>query len=307
MTGLANPNARIRNRVAYDAAMNSPSGPPHDAGAERIDAALCSARALIGRSEAELLLAHALERPRSWLFAHDDHVMDAEVAQRYRRLVERRVAGEPVAYLLGQRGFWRFDLAVTPATLIPRPETERLVELALSLLPEDRDLTIADLGTGSGAIALALAFERPRARVIAVDFSADALEVARANAASLQLGNVEFRHGDWFAPLAGERFDLIASNPPYIEDDDVHLQQGDLRHEPRSALASGADGLDAIRIIAREAPAHLQPDGWLLIEHGWEQGAAVRALLTQAGLVDAVTERDLEDRDRVSLARKSGA
>jgi len=307
VTGLANPNARIRNRLAYDAAMNSPSDPRHDAGAERIDAALCSARALIGRGEAELLLAHALQRPRSWLFAHDDHLMDAEVAQRYRRLVERRVAGEPVAYLLGQRGFWRFDLAVTPATLIPRPETERLVELALSLLPEDRDLTVADLGTGSGAIALALAFERPRARVIAVDFSADALEVARANAASLQLGNVEFRHGDWFAPLAGECFDLIASNPPYIEDDDVHLQQGDLRHEPRSALASGADGLDAIRIIAREAPAHLQPDGWLLIEHGWEQGAAVRALLSQAGLVDAVTERDLEDRDRVSLARKPGA
>lgn len=307
MTGLANPNARIRNRLAYDAAMNSPSDPHHDPGAERIDAALCSARALIGRGEAELLLAHALERPRSWLFAHDDHVMDAEVAQHYRRLVERRVAGEPVAYLLGQRGFWRFDLAVTPATLIPRPETERLVELALGLLAEDRDLTIADLGTGSGAIALALAFERPRARVIAVDFSADALEVARANAASLQLGNVEFRHGDWFAPLAGERFDLIASNPPYIEDDDVHLQQGDLRHEPRSALASGADGLDAIRVIARDAPAHLQPGGWLLIEHGWEQGTAVRALLTQAGLVDAVTERDLEDRDRVSLARKPGA
>jgi release factor glutamine methyltransferase len=307
VTVFANPNARTRNRLAYDAAMNSPSDPHHDTGAERIDAALCWARALIGRGEAELLLAHALERPRSWLFAHDDHVMDATVAQRYRRLVERRVAGEPVAYLLGQRGFWRFDLAVTPATLIPRPETERLVELALSLLPEDRDLTIADLGTGSGAIALALAFERPRARVIAVDFSADALEVARANAASLQLGNVEFRHGDWFAPLAGERFDLIASNPPYIEDDDVHLQQGDLRHEPRSALASGADGLDAIRVIARDAPAHLQPGGWLLIEHGWEQGAAVRALLTQAGLVDAVTERDLEERDRVSLARKPGA
>ncbi|MGO1002142.1 peptide chain release factor N(5)-glutamine methyltransferase [Lysobacter sp. CA196] len=287
--------------------MNSPSDPHHDIGAERIDAALCSARALIGRGEAELLLAHALERPRSWLFAHDDHVMDAEVAQRYRRLVARRVAGEPVAYLLGQRGFWRFDLAVTPATLIPRPETERLVELALARLPEDCDLAVADLGTGSGAIALALAFERPRARVVAVDFSMDALEVARANAASLQLGNVEFRHGDWFAPLAGERFDLIASNPPYIEDDDIHLQQGDLRHEPRSALASGADGLDAIRVIACDAPMHLQPGGWLLIEHGWEQGAAVRALLSAAGLVDAVTERDLEDRDRVSLARKPGA
>lgn len=287
--------------------MNSPSDPHRDNGAERVDAALCSARALIGRGEAEMLLAHALGRPRSWLFAHDDHVMDAATAQGYRRLVERRVAGEPVAYLLGQRGFWRFDLAVTPATLIPRPETERLVELALARLPEDRDLAVADLGTGSGAIALALAFERPRARVIAVDFSRDALEVARANAASLQLANVECRHGDWFAPLAGERFDLIASNPPYIEDGDIHLKQGDLRHEPLTALASGADGLDAIRIIASEAPAHLQPGGWLLIEHGWEQGAAVRALLTAAGLVDAVTERDLEDRDRVSLARKPGA
>jgi release factor glutamine methyltransferase len=286
--------------------MNSPTDPHRDSGAERVDAALCSARALIGRGEAEMLLAHALGRPRSWLFAHDDHLMDAPTAQGYRRLVERRVAGEPVAYLLGQRGFWRFDLAVTPATLIPRPETERLVELALARLPEDRDLAVADLGTGSGAIALALAFERPRARVIAVDFSMDALEVARGNVASLQMNNVECRHGDWYAAVAGERFDLIASNPPYIEDDDVHLQQGDLRHEPRSALASGADGLDAIRVIAAGAPAHLRPGGWLLIEHGWEQGAAVRALLSAAGLVDAATERDLEDRDRVSLARQPG-
>src|SRR5690606_29533287 len=224
-------------------------------------------------------------------------------AARFEALVARRAAGEPVAYLVGTRGFWRLELAVTPDTLVPRPETELLVELALARIDPRAAARVADLGTGSGAIALAIAGERPRARVVATDASAAALEVARANAAALGLGNVEFRHGDWWAPLAGERFALVASNPPYIADGDAHLAQGDLRFEPRAALASGADGLDAIRAIVAGAPAHLRDGGWLLVEHGWEQGAAVRALFEAAGFDEVATERDLEQRDRVTLGR----
>ncbi|ALN87314.1 protein-(glutamine-N5) methyltransferase, release factor-specific [Lysobacter capsici] len=271
----------------------------------RIDALLREARQRMDAADAELLVCHALGKSRSWLFAHADEVLDDTQVQEVRELIARRADGEPVAYLTGSRGFWRFDLRVTPATLIPRPETERLVELALQRLPESGALALADLGTGSGAIALALAMERPSARVIAVDVSAQALEVARGNAAALGLGRVEFRQGNWFAPLADECFDLIASNPPYIESDDPHLRQGDLRYEPASALASGEDGLDAIRTIAHEAPSHLRPGGWLLIEHGWTQGEAVRALLQSAGLIEVATEQDWEGRDRVSLARRA--
>jgi release factor glutamine methyltransferase len=253
--------------------------------------------------DAELLLAHALGRSRSWLYAHRDDPVDAVDADRFLVLLTRRAAGEPVAYLTGRRGFWSFDLRVTPDTLIPRPETELLVELALARLPAATDLHLADLGTGSGAIALALAHERRRARVVAVDVSAGALDVAHANAVELGLANVEFRQGDWLAPLAGERFDLIASNPPYIAEGDPHLD--DLRHEPSPALSSGRDGLDAIRTIAREAPPHLRPGGWLLLEHGWDQGAAVRGILRAAGFTDVMTDRDLEDRDRVTSGRLS--
>ena len=270
---------------------------------ERIDAVLRQARSRLGAGEAELLLAHVLQRPRAWLFAHADDPLADDAARDFATLVQRREAGEPVAYLTGRRGFWRFDLRVTSATLIPRPETERLVELALERIPQGVDVTLADLGTGSGAIALALASERPRARVVATDASAEALEVAESNAAETGLHNVEFRLGDWLLPLQGERYALIASNPPYIAQDDVHLGQGDLRHEPRSALASGEDGLDAIRIIAREALAHVLPGGWLLLEHGWEQGAAVRAILEAAGWKEVATHGDLEDRDRVTLGR----
>lgn len=277
----------------------------------RIDATLRAARPGTGPGDAELLLAHVLGRSRSWLYAHGDDVLDEDAAGRFAALLARRRAGEPVAYLVGQRGFWRFDLRVTPATLIPRPETELLVELALQRLPTTAApgqgaLDIADLGTGSGAIALALAQERPLARVVATDASAAALDVAAGNARALGLKNLVFRHGDWLAPLAGERFNLIASNPPYIADADDHLGQGDLRFEPRTALASGHDGLDAIRTIARDAPAHLVAGGWLLLEHGWEQGAAVCALLRDVGLVDVGTARDLEQRDRVSFGRRAG-
>lgn len=265
---------------------------------------LAQARRRIDPADADLLLAHALGRSRTWLLAHGDDGITAAEAARFTALVERRAAGEPVAYLTGSRGFWTLDLAVTPATLVPRPETELLVELALERIPADAQARVADLGTGSGAIALAIAKERPRARVLATDAREAALEVARGNARRNRIGNVEFRHGDWLAPLHGERFDLIASNPPYIALGDPHLDEGDLRFEPPSALSSGSDGLDAIRAIARAAPAHLRAGGWLLLEHGREQGGAVRALLHEAGFAEVATERDLEGRDRVTLGRK---
>jgi release factor glutamine methyltransferase len=269
----------------------------------RIDAALRAARMRIDRADAECLLAHALGRPRSWLFAHGDDALDDAAAARFDALVARRSEGEPVAYLIGHRGFRNLELAVTPETLIPRPETELLVELALARIAADSEARIADLGTGSGAIALAIATGRPRAHVIATDRSEGALAVARDNALAHGIDNVEFRGGDWLAPLAGERFDLIASNPPYIADNDPHLAQGDLRFEPRAALASGRDGLDAIRNIVRDAPAHLRDGGWLLLEHGHDQGDAVRALLAQAGFAEVETAQDLEARDRVALGR----
>jgi release factor glutamine methyltransferase len=255
------------------------------------------------RVDAELLLLHVLQQPRSWLFTHADDVPDMDVQTAYAALVERRAAGEPVAYITGRRGFWSLDLEVTPATLIPRPETELLVELALQRLPVAAACSVADLGTGSGAIALAIAHERPLARVVATDASAAALAVAKRNAQRHAIGKVSFVHGDWLAPLAGQRFDLIVSNPPYIEAADPHLAQGDLRYEPSNALASGDDGLDDIRRIVRDARTHLHPDAWLLFEHGWNQGEAARELLTQAGYTAVFTARDLEHRDRVSAAR----
>ncbi|WP_426662934.1 peptide chain release factor N(5)-glutamine methyltransferase [Rhodanobacter aciditrophus] len=259
------------------------------------------------RADAEALLLHVLGQPRSWLFAHADDVLDPEVRAVFEALVARRAAGAPVAYLTGRRGFWTLELEVTPATLIPRPETELLVELALERLPSDAAAGVADLGTGSGAIALAIASERPHARVVATDASTDALAVARRNAQRLGIGNVRFVQGDWLAPLATEHFALIVSNPPYIEAGDPHLAQGDLRFEPAAALASGADGLDAIRRIVAGASAHLEPGGWLLFEHGWNQGDAARALLHAAGYAQAFTAQDLEARDRVSGGRKTGS
>lgn len=257
--------------------------------------------AAIDRVDAEWLLAHALGRPLAWLFAHAGDDVPAETAEHYTALMARRAAGEPVAYLTGEQGFWTLALEVSTATLIPRPETERLVELALARIPMGEAARIADLGTGSGAIALAIAKERPHAQVIATDASEPALEVARRNATRNRIANIEFRHGDWLAPLAGERCDLIASNPPYIADGDPHLGEGDLRFEPPAALSSGRDGLDAIRRIVREAPLHLQAGGWLLLEHGWRQGAAVRAQLAGTGFNEVETVQDLEGRERVSL------
>ena len=264
-------------------------------------------RGMAERGDAEALLLHVLRKPRSWLFAHAEEALPAETIAAFDALLARRAAGEPLAYIIGRRGFWTLDLEVTPATLIPRPETELLVELALQRIPPDAAMTIADLGTGSGAIALALASERARAQVSAVDASAAALAVATRNAQRLGIANVEFLHGDWFAPLAGREFGVIVSNPPYIASDDPHLAQGDLRFEPAAALASGRDGFDDIRRIIDGARAQLEPGGWLLFEHGWDQGDAARALLHEAGYVEVLTEQDLEHRERVSGGRFMGA
>ena len=254
--------------------------------------------------EVELLLSHALRRDRAWLRAHADDPLAAEDAVQFHALLLRRTAGEPLAYIIGRREFWSLDFTVTPDVLIPRAETELLIEFALQRIPQNAQADIADLGTGSGAIALAIAHERPQARVLATDASAAALMVARGNAERLGIRNVEFVRGDWCAGLAERKFDSIVSNPPYIADGDTHLAQGDLRFEPRTALASGADGLDAIRAIVRDAPAHLKPGGWLLLEHGYDQGAPVHRLLEKCGFVEVFTALDLEGRERVSGGRR---
>ena len=256
------------------------------------------------RFEAELLLCHALRRERAWLFAHADDAVAAQEQARFLALCQRRAEGHPVAHLLGSRGFWTLELEVTADTLVPRPDTELLVEAALERIPAERTAHIADLGTGTGAIALAIASERPLARVLATDASAAALAVAQRNASRNRITTVRFAEGDWLEPLEGQRYDLIASNPPYIADGDPHLLEGDLRFEPRTALASGGDGLDALRTIIRDAPQLLLQDGWLLVEHGHDQGAVVRELFSRAGLIGITTLQDLEQRERVTLGQR---
>lgn len=256
------------------------------------------------RHEAELLLLHVLARNSAWLFAHADDPLAPQHAATFAALLERRAGGEPLAYIIGCCGFWSMDLEISPATLIPRPETECLVELALQRLAPDGPARVADLGTGSGAVALAIARERPQVTVLATDASEQALAVARRNAERLGLPNAAFACGDWCAALGGAHFDMIVSNPPYVALGDEHLAQGDLRYEPPAALASGDDGLDAIRCIVRDAPAQLVAGGWLLLEHGWNQAAAVRKLLHDAGYDDVFSAQDLEHRDRISGARK---
>ncbi len=258
------------------------------------------------RHEAEQLLIHVLGVERAWLFAHATDTVDEDSRQRFELLLARRAEGHPLAYLLGRRGFWTLDLQVNTATLIPRPETELLVEQALARLPADDMVRVADMGTGSGAIALSIASERPLATVMATDLLGPALAVAVKNAQAHGLDNVWFRRGHWYAALGADRFDMIVSNPPYIAAGDPHLAQGDLRFEPPPALASGADGLDAIREIIAGAHEHLVAGGWLLLEHGWDQGEAIRALLVQAGFDEAQTVQDLEQRDRVTLGRWPG-
>lgn len=256
------------------------------------------------RLEAELLLAHALGKPRAWLYAWPEHEPDATQRAAFEALVAARERGEPIAYLTGRREFWSLDLVVTRDVLIPRPETELLVELALVRIPSRKEVRMADLGTGSGAIALALARERPHARIVASDASDAALDVARGNARRLGIDNLTFAAGDWCAALGDGCFDAIVSNPPYIAAHDAHLDAGDLRYEPVSALVSGADGLDAIRRIVGEAYAHLCVGGWLLLEHGWDQAARVHALFEAAGYADVEGARDHAGRERVTLGRR---
>ena len=244
--------------------------------------ALAQARTLgLPRSDATVLLGALLDRSRTWLLTHDDASLDTTQQSRWQDWLARRADGVPVAYLTGQHEFHGLMLHVTPDVLDPRPDTETLVDWALELLAtRTPGAAVVDLGTGSGAIALAIRHRQPDAVVSAVDLSPAALAVAQANGERLGLP-VRWRLGAWFAPVAGERFDLVVSNPPYIAEGDTHLPA--LRHEPTLALTSGADGLNAIRQLIAEAPAHLQPDGWLLLEHGHDQGPAVAALLTQAG------------------------
>lgn len=256
------------------------------------------------RLDAEVLLAHALGRPRSYLHAWPERDLDPEVWDRFQGLVERRHAGEPVAYITGQREFWSLDLVVTRDTLIPRPETELLVELALQAMPENRPMRVADIGTGTGAIALAIAGERPRSMVMATDISTAALQVARGNALRLGIHNVEFREGDLCAPLHEGRFDLIASNPPYVRNGDPHLAQGDARFEPIAALAAGAEGLDVINRLVSCARDHLAQGGWLLMEHGYDQAREIRLLLSRSGYNDITSHRDAAGHERAVSARR---
>lgn len=254
--------------------------------------------------EAELLLAYVLGTPRAHLRTWPEKTLSRAQQRSFLALVERRAGGEPLAYITGHREFWSLDLMVNRHTLIPRPETERLVELALARLPPDRDSRAADLGTGSGAIALALAAERPRCRIVATDISREALAVATGNAARLGIHNVSFRAGAWFAPLAAERFDLIVSNPPYVAEGDPHLAEGGLPAEPREALVAGPGGTEMLAIIAGGAPAHLAAGGWLLLEHGYDQAAAVVACLQEAGFCAVESWRDDAGIDRVTGGRR---
>ena len=255
------------------------------------------------RLDAEVLLRHITDSTPTSLIAGADRPLGADEIRRLGELVARRERGEPIAYLTGKREFWSLRLKVTPATLIPRPETELLVEKALTHIPPDARWNIADLGTGSGAIALAIAHERSRCRIYACDQSAAALDVARVNAARLNIANIEFFHGDWLAPLARHTFEMVVSNPPYVRVNDPHLNAGDVRFEPRTALTGGPDGLDAIRPIAKQAFTRLMPGGFLLLEHGHDQAATVTEVLTAAGFCEILCHRDLAGHDRVTECR----
>jgi len=252
------------------------------------------------RIEVQCLLQAVLQVNRAWLLGHPEQLLDADQHARYTTLFDRRLNGEPIAYLLGEREFFGLTFKVSPATLIPRPETELLVELALQRIPPQGKFRVLDLGTGCGAIALSIAHARPDSEVVAVDASRPALEVAQFNAHRLNLGKVRLQHGDWFSALRGEHFDIIISNPPYIAVDDVHLTQGDVRFEPHAALASGADGLEDIRRITAQAKKHLNVDGWLLLEHGYNQASRVRAQLKQTGFDHIFSAHDLAGIERVS-------
>ncbi len=253
------------------------------------------------RLDSQVLLAYALNVSRTWLFTWPDKVLDGAKLTAFNTLIEKRKSGTPIAYITGYRDFWSLHLKVTPDTLIPRADTELLVETALTLKDVEKPCDVIDLGTGTGAIALSLANECPSWRITATEINPKTLAVAKENAQTLELG-VSFKESAWFDAI-NDRYDLVISNPPYIESNDPHLQQGDLRFEPAGALASGQDGLDDIRRLVQQAPKHLKKDGYLLLEHGYQQAEAVRSLMAKAGYFEIETHQDIEDRDRVTLGK----
>ena len=251
--------------------------------------------------EAQLFLEHVLNVNRAWLITHQDDVLTDNQQGTYQALLQRRLSGEPLAYILGKREFYGLDLAVTPDTLIPRPDTETLVEAALEKISVIESCNILDLGTGTGAIALAIAKHRPQANVVAVDCSQGALQIAQQNADNLGIANTSFTHSDWFSALKGQKFDVVVSNPPYIETSDPHLAA--LAFEPISALTSGADGLDDIRKITQNALVYLKPQGWLMLEHGYNQAEKVQGLFAENGLTDIKSIKDLGGNNRVAIGK----
>lgn len=256
------------------------------------------------RLDAEILLSRCIDMPRSYLFAHPEDVLDDAAFARFDTLVKRRLGGEPMAYIMGNKEFWSHELLVNAATLVPRPETELLVELALREIPRKANWQILDLGTGSGAIAIALAGERLLCEITATDLSQDALGIARENARQLSMGNISFAQGSWCEPVSNRKFQVIVSNPPYVRADDDALNR--LRYEPLAALAAGDDGLDAIRVLAADCIDIIEDDGVLLIEHGAEQADAVAALLATHGWTEITNYKDFSGHPRVTAARRGG-
>jgi release factor glutamine methyltransferase len=276
----------------------------------RLDAAIADAARRLSsitesaRLDAEILLCQTIDTPRSYLFAHPEDELDDLSQNRFEVLVERRLQGEPMSYITGTREFWSHELLVSPATLVPRPETELLVELALREIPRTAEWQILDLGTGSGAIAICVAAERSLCTITATDVSADALGIARENVRQADLANVTCLLGDWTVPVENQQFNIILSNPPYVRDDDEALLT--LRHEPLSALASGKDGLNDLRVLATDCGAILAPDGWLMMEHGADQKGDVADLLRAADWIDITCHNDLAGLPRVTVARRGG-
>jgi release factor glutamine methyltransferase len=256
------------------------------------------------RLDIEILLSYVLEKDRSFLYAWSDHYLSDQQKSRFEALFERRIHGEPVAHLTGTREFWSLPLRVSPATLIPRPETELLVERILSL-PLSEQSSVLDLGTGTGAIALALASEKPRWNITAVDTVYDAVQLAEENRQQLGFDNVQVYQSDWFSRVKQQQFDVVVSNPPYICAGDEHLQQGDVRFEPVSALVADDLGLSDIRTIVSAVHVYLKSGGWLLLEHGFDQGLAVRQIMLRAGFDEVMTYTDFAGLDRVSVCRSS--
>ena len=275
---------------------------------QSIEQALKSATAMLAEGDqtspsldAAVLLCHVLDKPRSYLMTWPEKALTLTQQAQFEALLARRLSGEPVAYIIGEREFWSLPLKVAPSTLIPRPDTERLVEVALEITQQKTGL-ILDLGTGTGAIALALASELPARQVLGIDLKQEAKELAEYNAAKLNIKNVTFAQGSWFSPIPhGEKFALIVSNPPYIDEQDPHLLQGDVRFEPKSALVADENGLADIRHISNIARQYLENEGWLVFEHGYDQGEAVRQILKHSGYSQVITEKDYGGNDRVTF------